>query len=474
MTLSALPDLLNILVLEPDDAERDAIVSVLSEQGYDVIGCKDEQQATNILKDDGISVVLYDSEVREHAAEQFLAKTKQLDPDIQVLLISKTPALDLAVSAVRHGAFDFLAKPVDRDQLIVSMARIEEHFRLLRENRELKQEVDRNFSFAGLVSHNHVMKQIFETVRRLSTFTSTVMITGESGTGKELLARAIHNHSPRKGRAFVAINCGAIPETLIESELFGHKKGAFTDAVRDKRGLLEEASGGTLFLDEIGEMPTLLQVKLLRALQDKSIRPVGDERSIEIDTRIIAATNRNLEEDIRSGEFREDLFYRLNVVSINLPPLRERSEDIPILVDHFINKLALRLSLPKKKLTASALAKLNSYQWPGNVRELENYLERALVFSQSEAIELQDLPVQIQNFSPKIASSALLTSHSLSIKEHSERLEIQLIKEALIRTNGNRTHAAKLLEISHRALLYKLKDYSLSDFMKEGAVSGEG
>jgi two-component system response regulator AtoC len=291
-----------------------------------------------------------------------------------------------------------------------------------------------------------------------------VLITGESGTGKELLAKAIHHNSPRRGKPFVAINCGAIPENLIESELFGHKKGSFTDATRDKKGLFEEANGGTIFLDEIGELPIHLQVKLLRTLQEQEIRRVGDEQPIALDVRVIAATLRNLEDDVAQGRFRDDLFYRLHVVSIHIPPLRERPEDIPVLVDHFMAKHNKRLGLAISKIYPEAMRCLVSAPWRGNVRELENCIERALVLTDSDGIDVESLAPQVrESGAAGLAESPLppFDESNLSIKERTRVLEIDLITRALKKTRGNRTHAAKILEISHRALLYKLKEYGL-------------
>lgn len=457
----------SVLVIEADAEPRVELFTLLKANGYVAEVCDTLTEGLKLIKNGSFPIVLCDLEIEDELGAKTLIELKSNNPEIQIILMSRLGRVDLAVQAIQNGAFDFLIKPIVSDQLILTLARLEEHLRILNENKQLKEEVDHTFSFSGIISHNEEMKRVFETVKRLSTFNSSVLISGESGTGKELIARAIHNNSIRKAQPFVAINCGAIPENLIESELFGHSKGAFTDAVRDKKGLLEEASSGTLFLDEIGEMPPLLQVKLLRAIQEKVIRPLGDEKSISIDTRIIAATNRDLEAEIKAGSFREDLFYRLNVVAIHLPPLRERKEDIPLLCEHFILKVIRRLSLPVKKLSSAVLAKLSDYSWPGNIRELENCLERALLLSTSEMVEIKDLPEQLRNFEPQAPLSGAFSNDSLSIKLHVEGLEIRLIKEALMRTSGNRTHAARLLEISHRALLYKLKDYQLSDFMKE-------
>jgi two-component system response regulator AtoC len=320
--------------------------------------------------------------------------------------------------------------------------------------------------FSHIVASSTVMQEVFDTVMRLAPFSTTVLITGESGTGKELLARAIHENSPRKDNSFVAINCGAIPEYLMESELFGHKKGAFTDATRDKKGLFEEASGGTIFLDEIGEMPLHLQVKLLRALQEQQIRRVGDEELIGIDVRVVAATLRDLEEDVETGRFRDDLYYRLNVVSLHLPPLRERREDIPVLVEFLLKKHSKKLGLPQKTLSSEAETCIREHYWKGNVRELENCLERALVLSEEAQIQVADLPEAVRgaqgNRSSESPVDLSIADTNLSIKHHTRSLEIALINKALKKTNGNRTHAAKVLEISHRALLYKLKEYGLT------------
>jgi len=306
---------------------------------------------------------------------------KQSGSAAPLILMTAYGNQDIATQAVHAGAFDYISKPINPDDLIFTLRKFEEFERLKRENTALRASLSDKYSFKNIIAQSESFKSIFETVKRLSQFNTTVMITGESGTGKELLARAIHESSARRGKGFIAINCGAIPEQLMESELFGHRKGAFTDASRDKKGLFEEADGGTLFLDEVGELPLHLQVKLLRALQEHSIRRVGDEQMIPIDVRVVSATLRNLEADVENGRFREDLLYRLNVVSIHLPPLRERKEDIPVLVDHFIQKHSKRLGIPAKKVPVDVMQLLLEYEWRGNARELENCMERALVLS---------------------------------------------------------------------------------------------
>ncbi len=323
--------------------------------------------------------------------------------------------------------------------------------------------------FGGVIGKSPAMLEIAEKISKVSLYKTTVLLNGESGTGKELIAKYIHENSPRKGKQFIPINCGAIPEHLIESELFGHKKGAFTDATRDKKGLFEEASGGTIFLDEIGELPIHLQAKLLRVLQESTIRPVGSETSTEIDVRIISATLRDLEKDSMNGKFRDDLFYRLNVLTLRIPPLRERIEDLPELTDYLLEKICKKLDLKKPTVSEEAKIILTKHNWPGNIRELENYLERAAILSENNVIGIEVLP-------PKIVSAAMNDSakgtmadmpDNLSIKEHTKIIEKTLIEKALKQTSGNKTHAAKLLEISHRTLLYKLKEYNFDSSLEE-------
>jgi two-component system response regulator AtoC len=306
------------------------------------------------------------------------------------------------------------------------------------------------------------MIEVLEVMERAAAFKSTVLLTGESGTGKEVLARAIHAQSPRREQAFVAVNCAAIPETLLESELFGHARGAFTGADRARRGLFSEANGGTLFLDEIGELPVSLQVKLLRVLQEEEVLPVGESKPRAIDVRVIAATSRNLEADVASGRFRDDLFYRLNVVRLDVPPLRERPKDVPLLFDHFLARFSKTLGKPIRGIADDALAHLVSYRWPGNVRELENVVERAVILSPSDRITLRELPESV--VSPVGAAGEPEPGRpSFALKAARKSLEADLIRRALRATEGNRTHAARLLEISHRALLYKIKEYAIRD-----------
>jgi len=465
MTAAAQADLgrLHILIIDDDQEVRSSLQTVLETIGYSTQTAATGEQGLHAIERTAFDLVLCDLRLPGASGLDVL---KHKSSAVPLILMTAYGNSDIATQAARGGAFDYISKPINPDDLIFILRKFEDFERLKRENETLKSHLSEKYSFKNIVAQSESFKEVFETIKRLSPFNTTVMITGESGTGKELLARALHESSPRRGKPFVAINCGAIPENLMESELFGHKKGAFTDASRDKKGLFEEASGGTLFLDEVGELPLHLQVKLLRALQEQTIRRVGDEQSIPIDIRLVSATLRNLENDALEGRFREDLLYRLNVVSIHLPPLRERIEDISLLIEHFMQKHSKRLGIPAKTINLEVMKVLLEYEWRGNARELENCMERALVLSQGDEIGLDSLPDQVTRGHATRRQNASgihdKGDDNLSIKQKTAALEIDLIQRALAKTGGNRTHAAKILEISHRALLYKLKEYGLS------------
>ena len=454
---------LSILIVEDDPSLSEALRVSVEGAGYSAQTARSLEAGVSSIRRQPFDIVLCDLRLPDGDGINFIRSARDAAPNCSTVLMTAFGTHDIALQALREGAYDYVAKPFEMEELLFLLRKIEEKKKLELENASLRSAITQRFSFANIVAKSASMRDIFTTVKRLAAFSTTTLITGESGTGKELLAQALHYNSPRRGKPFVAINCGAIPENLIESELFGHKKGSFTDATRDKRGLLEEANGGTIFLDEIGEMPLHLQVKLLRALQEQQIRRVGDEQHISIDIRVIAATLRDLEQDILKGRFRDDLFYRLNVVSIHIPPLRDRPEDIPLLVEHFMTKHGKRLGLPTRSFSSEAMQVLMGYPWKGNVRELENCVERALVLSDTDVIDPSVFPdhvrpkgqAQPQNAAP------IASGQGLSIKQQTKALEIDLIQRALTRTGGNRTKAAKVLEISHRALLYKLKEYGL-------------
>jgi two-component system response regulator AtoC len=390
----------------------------------------------------------------------FLNEAKKAGVDSTIIMMSAYGTVDIAIEAIKLGAYDYISKPFKPDEVILTLKKAEERERLRRENELLRKEVKKEYSFENIISKNKQMQRIFEVITKVAQYKSTILITGESGTGKELVARALHYNTDRAQNPFVAVNCGAIPENLLESELFGHAKGAFTDAIRTKKGLFEEADGGTLFLDEIGELPPQLQVKLLRVLQEGEIRRIGESKSIQVDVRIVAATVKDLVKEVNEGRFRDDLFYRINVLPIHIPPLRERNEDIPLLTAHFIRKYSEAMSKNVVGIDSRALEALMEYKWYGNVRELENTIERAIVLADRENIEIENLPLEIQNFQEEIPLEPL-AEEEYSIKKSSRFLEMNLIKKALKKTKGNHTHAAKLLEISHRALLYKIKEYGI-------------
>ncbi len=459
---------LSVLIVDDEDSLQKSICLNLEAEGYSCSSIGLGEKALEIIKKQKFDVVICDYRLPDIDGISFIKKCKKLTPETETILITGFGDNELAVKALKSGAYSYITKPFEFDELIFTLRKIEEKGHLVAENTELKSVIHEKFNFENIISQSSLMKDIFETVSRLAKFNTSVLIRGESGTGKELIARAIHHNSPRKGKPFIAINCGAIPENLMESEFFGHVAGAFTDARSEKKGLFEEANGGTIFLDEIGEMPIHLQVKLLRVLQEKQIQKVGSEKTKPTDVRIIAATLRDLEQDVENGRFRDDLYYRLDVVSILIPPLRDRPEDIPILVEHFIKKHSKKLKVKEKNISPEALRTLIQYNWKGNVRELENSIERGLVLSPSETIDVNSLPAVIRASGTNEfgASISILDENNLSIKQHTRSVEQKLIKKALEQTGGNRTHAAKILEISHRALLYKLKEYNMQNVGK--------
>lgn len=451
-----------ILLVDDEENFRHMLSVILKKEGYDIETASNGGEALQKIALNPFDQILCDIRMPQMDGLEFLNEVKKMEVDATIIMMSAYGTVDIAIEAIKLGAYDYISKPFKPDEIILTLRKAEERERLRKENKLLREEVKKEYSFENIVSKNKKMQSIFEVIKKVAQYKSTILITGESGTGKELVARALHYHSDRSQNPFIPVNCGAIPENLLESELFGHAKGAFTDAIRTKKGLFEEADDGTLFLDEIGELPAQLQVKLLRVLQDGEIRRVGESKSIQIDVRIIAATVKNLAKEVNEGRFREDLFYRLNVLPIHLPPLRERKEDIPLLVNHFIKKYAQSLSKNVVGIHPKALERFMNYSWYGNVRELENMIERAIVLTDRDQIELENLPIEIQDFQDKIQMTPL-SEDEYSIKKASKVLEMNLIKKALKKTKGNHTHAAKILEISHRALLYKIKEYGILD-----------
>jgi two-component system response regulator AtoC len=451
---------IRVLIIDDEENFRHMLSVILKKEGYDVEAALNGEEALQKIGLSPFDQILCDIRMPKMDGLQFLHEVKKMGVDSPIIMMSAYGTVDIAIEAIKLGAYDYISKPFKPDEIILTLKKAEERERLRRENEFLRKEVKKEYSFENIISKNKMMQRIFEVIKKVAQYKSTILITGESGTGKELVARALHYSSDRAQKPFIPVNCGAIPENLLESELFGHAKGAFTDAIRTKKGLFEEADEGTLFLDEIGELPGQLQVKLLRVLQDGEIRRVGESKSIKINVRIVAATVKDLTKEVNEGRFRDDLFYRLNVLPIHIPPLRDRKEDISLLTSHFIKKHSQAMNKNVVGIDSKALEALMNYKWYGNVRELENSIERAIVLADRENIELENLPAEIQNFQDEIQLEPL-SEEEYSIKKASRFLEMTLIKKGLKKTKGNHTHAAKLLEISHRALLYKIKEYGI-------------
>ncbi len=451
-----------VLVVDDEENIRLVLKTLLKRHGYEVEVASNGEEALKLVDSFGPDFVLTDVRMPKMGGLDLLSTLRAKQRDATVIVMSAYGNVELALEAIKAGAYDYVQKPFKNDEVVLALRKAEEREALRRENRALREEIRKDFRFEDLLAKSERMQEIFRVIAKVADYKTTVLITGESGVGKELVAKAVHARSSRAARGkFVAVNCGAIPEALLESELFGHKRGAFTDASSDRRGLFEEADGGTLFLDEVGELSMPLQVKLLRVLQEDTIRRLGDNRDIKIDTRIVAATHRDLVAETKAARFREDLYYRLNVLPIHVPPLRERKEDIPLLIDHFLARNNARLGTAIRGVDAEARRLLLDYAWPGNVRELENTIERAMVLADGETISANDLPERIRESRDPIKMQ--LASGELSIKKTSRIIEEVLIRRALQKTKGNRTRAAQVLEISHRALLYKIKEYGVTD-----------
>jgi two-component system response regulator AtoC len=451
---------MTVLIIDDEPGLRQTVSLILSGEGYEVHVASDGEEGLQRALDLQPGIVLCDVRMPRMTGIQFLERYRAAGGGALVIVMTAYGSLELAIEAMKKGAYDYLSKPFGADQLVLALKKAEEREALRREVTRLREEVRIERRFEEIVVRSAAMEGALQMAARVARFPSPVLITGESGTGKELVARTIHNQSERAGAAFIPLNCGAIPENLLEAELFGYMRGAFTGAERERAGLFEEASGGTLFLDEIGDMPALLQVKLLRTLQEGEVRRLGENRPREVDVRIVAATNKDLEEEIRQGRFRQDLYYRIAVVPIHLSPLRQRREEVPLLARHFVEMHNEKLRLDIQGIEPEALRLLSDYSWPGNVRELENTIERAMVLATGPRLTPADLPPHIASPVPAV-DEPVLSIDDLSVKKHSAALEKRLIAKALERTRGNKTRAAELLELSSRALLYKLRDYNL-------------
>ena len=444
-----------ILVVDDEEAQRKVLAGFLRKRGYEILTAASVDEALELARAKTIDLVLTDLRMPERTGLDLVQDLRGVNPEIPVVVITAFGSVDSAVDSLKGGAADYLTKPVDLDELEVIVRRHLERRALESENRELRRQLESRYRLEGLETSNPKMAQAINLAARAAPSRATILISGGSGTGKELLARAVHYASPRAKRPLVAVNVAALPETLLESELFGHERGAFTGADREHRGRFELAHGGTLFLDEIGDLPKGTQVKLLRVLQEQSFERLGGTRSIKVDVRMIAATHRDLEAMVRNGEFREDLYYRLNVVSIEIPPLRERREDIPHLVDHFIRRFSEDSSSKVSGISREAMDVLLKYDFPGNVRELENTIHRAMVLARGRLVSTSDLPLHLGELEPE------KKDESGSLVERMAAFEGALIVEALDKAGGVKTRAARALGISERHLRYRMNKYGI-------------
>ena len=438
-----------ILIIDDDESVRKVIGYMLEEAGYDVVRAASADEGLRAIAERRPDLVLSDIKMPKKDGIELLAEVKRLDPSLPVVILTAFASVETAVEAMKRGASDYLTKPISRDDLHLTVAKTLKLHRLEVENEDLRTTLRDRFRFESIIGLSPAMQSLFDVLKKIAPTDATVLVTGESGTGKELIAKAIHYNSPRRAQRLVTVNCAAIPRELLESELFGHVRGAFTGAIRNKLGKFEQAHGGTLFLDEIGSMPIQLQAKLLRALQEREIERVGDERIIEVDVRVIAATNRSLPALIASGEFREDLFYRLNVVPILVPPLRERRGDIPLLAKTFVDRFA---GDARVALTREAMETLERYRWPGNVRELENFCERVVLMRSRDSIDADAVAAQLSTLAREAPGAAGPTLRDI---------ERTAVVEALRASGWNRSRAARRLGVPRHILLYRIKKFGI-------------
>ena len=444
-----------ILVVDDETSHRQMIETVLNAEGYEVFQADDGQTAVEAVEEQFFDLILMDLRMDRMGGVEALKGIKDISPGIPVVMMTAYATVGTAVEALKSGAHDYLIKPLDIEELKILIKKVLRHCRLEQENRFLKERLDDQFHFDRIIGASRAMQKLFDTMSLVAPSDATVLITGESGTGKELVANSVHGNSARKDHPLVKVSCAALPEPLLESELFGHEKGAFTGALSRKEGRFQLAHNASIFLDEIGEMPLSTQVKILRVLQEREFEPVGSTHTHKVDIRIIAATNKDLEEEIKAGRFREDLFYRLNVVTLQIPPLRDRREDIPLLADHFLKIYAEKNRRLIKGFAPKAMDLLMRHQWPGNVRELENVVERAVILARGNMVTSGDFPESIKTLESNENDNGLLLTPGRSLKE----VERQMILRTLEDTGGNRTRAAEILGISRRTLQLKLKEY---------------
>ena len=449
----------HILVVDDEESMREFLSIMLKREGYGVNVASDGAQALELLKQNSYDLIISDIQMPRLGGFELLAQVMSRTPETAMIMVTAFSSTEQAVEAMKQGAYDYITKPFKNEEIRLIVKNALERKTLRQENQELKKELGRRYSFGNLIGKSRSMQQVYDLIAKVAASRSNILVTGESGTGKELVARAIHYNSDRHEAPFVPINCGAIPENLLESELFGHEKGSFTGAIQQKSGLFEVANGGTLFLDEIGELPAMMQVKLLRVLQEREVRRVGGTRDISVDVRVVAATNKDLEAEVTSGTFREDLFYRLNVIRLALPPLRDRRDDIPLLIEHFYQKLTGKKGL---HVTEKAMRRLLDYGWPGNIRELENIVERCLVLGQGEELSEDSLPANLVADTPAAEGQfSQIPDTGLDIDAYLGAIEKDILLKALDKTGGVRKKAAELLGISFRSIRYRLAKFGI-------------
>ena len=447
-----------ILVVDDERSHRQMIEAVLSAEGYEIAQADNGQAAIDAVEEKFYDLVIMDIRMPELGGIEALKKIKTISPGIPIILMTAYASVGTAVDALKSGASDYLTKPLDIEELKILVAKTMRFHQLEEENIYLKERLNDRFDFSSIIGRSPAMNKLFETMALVAPSEATVLIVGESGTGKELIANAIHQNSPRKDRPFIKVNCAALPETLLESELFGHEKGSFTGAIARKQGRFQLAHKSSIFLDEIAEMAPTTQAKILRVLQEREFEPLGGIHTIKVDTRIIAATNKQLDEEIKAGRFREDLYYRLNVVSLEVPPLRERGDDVALLTDFFLKKYTEKNNKLIKGFTPRAMDLLMRHEWPGNVRELENIVERAVIMARGEMITPMEFPENLKELDLELKEARINIAAGRSLKE----VEKEMILRTLDETGGNRTHAADILGISRRTLQLKLKEYGIN------------
>jgi len=447
-----------ILVIDDEDSMCNFMEIMLAKEGYSVDTASSGKDGVELLRENNYDLVIADLNMPEMSGIDVLKQVKTFKQDQDLIVMTAYASVDTAIEAMKHGAVDYITKPFKIDEIKLVIEKSISHKRLERENHTLKRQLKGDHSFDNFIGTSEIVVNLKKAANRIAVTDSTVLIRGESGTGKDLIAKAIHHHSPRCGGPFVTINCAALPESLLESELFGHKKGSFTGAIKDKDGLFKVADGGTFFLDEVGNTSMAIQVKLLRVLEEKKIIPVGDTKPIDVDVRLIAATNSDLEADVKNGRFRADLFYRLNVIPIVIPPLRERREDISLLVRYFVDRYCEKIRVPIKEISKEAMELLEGYHWPGNVRELENTIERAVLLNRSELLDVSDLPEKLACPESIAAVSDVEPSNPTL-----ESIEKAYIHYVMTQTGGRKTKAARILGIDTSTLYRKLDRYKMKD-----------